>query len=166
MGVTMIFADHWISDQRGTDSEGRKQFTLHDSFTQTDLVAYPSEYEGFGNAFLEALYYKKPVVCNRYAIYRTDIEPLGFETICFDGFLTDEVIKRTRRILENSAERERMVEHNYKIANRFFDYDVLRDEFEILLRRPHNIYRSYGRNPNFDRRAAFVERFLEKRRGG
>jgi hypothetical protein len=58
-----------------------------------------------------------------------------------------------------------MAEHNYEIARRFFSYDVLRDEFEILLRRPHNIYRSYGRNPNFDRRSEFAERFLERRRG-
>jgi len=38
-----------------------------------------------GNAFLEAVYYRKPVMCNRYSIYRTDIEPKGFDH--HDGWL-------------------------------------------------------------------------------
>ena len=42
---------------------------------------YPSTYEGFGNAFLESVDYRKPGLCNLYAICRTEIEPLGFEEI-------------------------------------------------------------------------------------
>jgi len=72
-GVDVIFAREHIAQQRGTDPRGRKLFTMADAYSQADLVSYPSEYEGFGNAFVEAIYYRQPVVCNRYAIYQSDI---------------------------------------------------------------------------------------------
>ena len=141
MGVDLIFADEHIADQRGTDADGRKLYTIADAYSQADLVAYPSEYEGFGNAFLEAIYFKKPVVCNRYAIYRTDIEPCGFEPILFDGFLTDETIQEVRRVLEDTTYRQKMVEHNYKIAKHFFGLDVVEQEIRFSVLRPQNVYR-------------------------
>ena len=154
MGVELIFADDHIAEKRGTDEQGRKLFTLEDSFSQSDLVAYPSEYEGFGNAFLEAIYFKRPVFCNRYAIYRTDIEPCGFKCALFDGFVTNETVKDVRRILEDASYREAMVAHNYDVGRQFFSYGVLRDEFELMIRRPNNIYRLLGRNPRFRQRMA------------
>ena len=83
-------------------------------------MTYPSEYEGFGNAFLEAIYYKKPVVCNRYLIYRTDIEPCGFHVVLMDGFLTGEVVEQVRCVLDQPSLRQEMVDHNYSRACRYF----------------------------------------------
>ena len=145
LDVDVIFADKWISDERGTGPDGRKLFTVHDTYTQADLVAYPSTYEGFGNAFLEAVYHRCPIVCNRYAIYRTDIEPCGVRPILFDGFPTDETIDEIRRVLSDSAYREQMVEQNYEVAREFFSYEVLEAELRLIVRRPHNIYRLLGR---------------------
>ena len=42
----------------------QKVYTLFDIYPHADLVTYPSYYEGFGNAFLEAVYFRKPVVVN------------------------------------------------------------------------------------------------------
>lgn len=70
MGVYLIFADHLIQDQRGETPSGERTFTIHDAYQNADIVSYPSEYEGFGNAFLEAIYYRRPIVCNRYSIYQ------------------------------------------------------------------------------------------------
>ena len=145
MGVTLIFADEWIADQRGTSADGRRLYTIHDVYPLADLVAYPSEYEGFGNAFLEAIYYKLPVVCNRYAIYRTDIEPTGIRPILFDGFLTDRTIDEVRRVLSDEAYRREMVEHNYRVAEQFFGYHVVCEELQLIVRRPQNVYRLLGR---------------------
>ncbi len=144
LDVDVIFADKWISDQRGTGPDGRKLFTIHDVYPQADIVAYPSTYEGFGNAFLEAVYYRCPIVCNRYAIYRTDIEPCGVRPILFDGFPTDETVDEIRRVLNDPGSREEMVEHNYRVARRFFSYEVLDAELRLMLQRPHNIYRLLG----------------------
>lgn len=141
MDVELLFVDHWIAEERGTAADGHPLFTLGDVFSQADLVTYPSEYEGFGNAFLEAIYYKKPVVCNRYLIYRTDIEPCGFDTIVFDGFLTNETVDEVNDLLDNPERCRKMVETNYHIANEFFSYEVLEAELRLLVERPQNIYR-------------------------
>ena len=143
--VEVIFADRWIADQRGTAPDGRKLFTVHDVYPEADLVAYPSTYEGFGNAFLEAVYYKRPIVCNRYAIYRTDIEPVGVRPILFDGFPTDETVDEIHRVLGDARYREEMVEHNYEVAGQFFSYEVLEEELRLIIQRPQNIYRLLGR---------------------
>ncbi len=143
--VEVIFADRWIADQRGTAPDGRKLFTVHDVYPEADLVAYPSTYEGFGNAFLEAVYYKRPIVCNRYAIYRTDIEPVGMRPILFDGFPTDETVDEIHRVLSDARYREEMVEHNYEVASQFFSYEVVEDELRLMIQRPQNIYRLLGR---------------------
>ena len=145
LGVDLIFADKWIADQRGTADDGRKLFTIHDTYTQADIVAYPSTYEGFGNAFLEAIYHNCPIICNRYAIYRTDIEPVGVRPILFDGFPTDDTVDEIRKVLSDSEYRQKMVEENYKIANEFFSYEVLEAELRLIIQRPHNIYRSLRR---------------------
>ena len=146
MGVELVFVSDRIAEKRGMDAQGRPLFTMADAYSQADLVSYPSEYEGFGNAFLEAIYYRKPILCNRYAIYRTDIDPLGFKVILFDGFLTAETIAETRRVLSDSAYRASMVENNYQVASEFFSYQVLEQEIQSLMLRPHNIYRTLGRN--------------------
>ena len=114
-------------------------------FTQVDLVTYPSEYEGFGNAFLEAIYHKQPVVCNRYLMYRTDIEPCGFDTIVFDGYLTNDTVANVNDLLDNPQRRDEMVEHNYEVAKEFFSFEVLEAELRLMVERPHNIYRLLGR---------------------
>ena len=154
LNVELVFADRWISDRRGTGVDGRKLFTIHDVYSQADLVAYPSTYEGFGNAFLEAVYHRRPIVCNRYAIYRTDIEPVGMRPILFDGFPTDETVDEVRRVLGDAAYRQQMVDHNYEVARQFYSYEVLEAELRLMIQRPHNIYRLIrrrrsppGRNP-------------------
>jgi glycosyltransferase involved in cell wall biosynthesis len=149
MGVDVLYIDDRIAESRGVDSEGRSLFTLSDAFTQADLVAYPSQYEGFGNAFLEAVYHKRPVLCNRYSIYRTDIEPCGFRTIEFDDYLTSTTIGNVRRVLEDPELRREMADHNYEVARQFFSYEVLEDELGVMIRRPHNIYRMVGRLKRF-----------------
>ena len=59
--------------------------TLHDAYLAADLITYPSLYEGYGNALLEAVFYGKPVVVNRYPVYVADIAPLGLSFIEIDG---------------------------------------------------------------------------------
>lgn len=141
MNVDLLNVDRWIADERGTSADGRPLFTLGDVFSQADLVTYPSEYEGFGNAFLEAIYYKTPVVCNRYLIYRTDIEPCGFDTVVFDGYLTNETVDDVKRLLDSPSRRQEMVDHNYRVAAEFFSYEVLEAEMRSIIERPQNVYR-------------------------
>jgi glycosyltransferase involved in cell wall biosynthesis len=149
LGVEVLYVDHRIAEQRGELPDGRRLFTLNDAFSQADLVTYPSEYEGFGNAFLEAVYNKRMVLCNRYSIYRTDIEPCGFRAIEFDEYMTSETVNEINRVLADQPLQREIAEHNYSIASEFFSYQVLEDELKLMIQRPQNIYRLVGRLRRF-----------------
>lgn len=135
MQVNLVFADRWVTERRGTSADGRRQYTLQDIYQQADLVAYPSEYEGFGNAFLEAVYCRCPVLCKRYPIYRTDIEPCGFRTVDFDDYITRPTVAEVKRLLSDRRYQREMVEQNYQLALQYFSYEVLEDELRPILRR-------------------------------
>ena len=138
LGVELILADRLIGAGTGVDDEDAP-FSIWDAYEEADLVTYPSTYEGFGNAFLEAVYHRKPILCNRYSIFRTDIEPLGFNTIEIDGFLTDEVLAEVRRVLDDADYRRAMVDHNYQIGLSFFSYRRVATELASLLSPPNLI---------------------------
>jgi hypothetical protein len=76
----------WRSRQR--DSEGRKVYTLWDLYHHADFVTYPAPMRALEMLFLEAIYFRKPVLINRYSIFVRDIEPKGFRLLTMDGFVT------------------------------------------------------------------------------
>ncbi len=107
--------------------------SLAEAYANADLITYPSLYEGFGNALLEAFYYRKPVLVNRYAIFITDIEPKGFQVVSMNGFLTRTVLDHVRKVIEDDEYREEMVDHNYELSKKFFSYSVLRRKLRSLV---------------------------------
>jgi len=125
MNVDTTFVSRRIDEKRGYTKKGEKIYTLDDIYPHADLVTYPSNFEGFGNAFLEAIYYRKPIVVNTYSIYSIDIKPKGFQVIELDGYVNTQAIELAKTVLKDEVYREHMVEHNYRIANRFYSYDVL-----------------------------------------
>jgi mannosylglucosylglycerate synthase len=133
LGVPVRFVARMISTERGFTEDGRKKYTLQDAYQHADLVTYPSTIEGFGNAFLEALYYKVPIVVNNYAIFEVDIMPKGFEVIKFDGFITESTLAHTHQVLMDRDLARRMVEKNYELGKRFYSYPVLRRTLETIL---------------------------------
>ncbi|MBU0676813.1 MAG: glycosyltransferase family 4 protein [Verrucomicrobia bacterium] len=132
-GIDIRFVSTRIGEFRQLDSEGRKVYTLWDLYPHADLVTYPSLYEGFGNAFLEAVYFKVPVLVNRYSIFTRDIEPKGFRVPIMDGILTRKTVEQVRQVLDDPALRQEMVDHNYALAKRFFSYSVLRRSLRTLI---------------------------------
>lgn len=125
-GVDMRFVSTRIGEVRQFDAQGNKVYTLWDIYPHADLVTYPSLYEGFGNALLEAIYFRIPVVINRYSIFIQDIEPKGFHLLDMDGFVTTTLVENVRRAIEDVGYRKEMVDHNYRVARRFYSYTVLR----------------------------------------
>ncbi|MCB1061528.1 MAG: glycosyltransferase family 4 protein [Verrucomicrobiae bacterium] len=132
-GVDIRFIGDRVSEVRQRDAEGRKLYTLWDLYPHADLVTYPSIYEGFGNALLEAVYFKKPVLVNRYSIYIEDIEPKGFRFAVMDGFVSPQVVRESRRQLEDAAYRAEVVDHNYETARRYYSHAVLQRSLRNLL---------------------------------
>ena len=117
----------------GGGGGGTAVASLAETYAHADLITYPSLYEGFGNALIEAFYYRKPVLVNRYAIFISDIEPKGFKVVTMDGFLTRTVLEHVRRVISDAEYRQEMVDHNYELGKRFFSYAVLRRKLRSLI---------------------------------
>ena len=131
--VDMRVVAHRVGEVRQRDSEGRKVYTLWDLYHHADFVTYPSTYEGFGTALLEAIYFRKPVLINRYSIFVRDIEPKGFRLLTIDGFITPSISKRVEQILHDSKLREEIVSHNYEVARQFYSYSVVRGNLRAFI---------------------------------
>ena len=134
MNVNTYFVSDIINEQRGITKNGRKIYTLEDVYPHADLVTYPSTFEGFGNAFLEAIYFCRPIVVNTYSIYTMDIKPKGFSVIEIDGYVSDAAVRKTRKVLTDSDFRRKMAIHNYETAKKYFSYSVLHDKLKNLIK--------------------------------
>jgi len=124
-GIRCHFAGDRIGEIRGEDADGNKVYTLWDAYPHADFVTYPSLYEGFGNAFLETLYFCKPMLVNRYSVYTRDIQPLGFEVVEMDGVVTKNIADQVEAVLDDPEGEATMVRHNYELAGRYFSHQVL-----------------------------------------
>jgi glycosyltransferase involved in cell wall biosynthesis len=133
LGVPVSFEAELIRDVRGQTAAGRKIYQLADAYQFADLITYPSSVEGFGNAFLEAMYYGRPIVVNSYSTYEVDIKPRGFHVIEFDGYVTDATLEQTQRVLADAELRARQAAQNYDLARRYFSYTVLQRRLQTLL---------------------------------
>lgn len=133
LGVDTLFVSDIIGDNRGRTSDGRKIYSLFDVYPHADLVTYFSDYEGFGNAVLEAFYFQKPIVVNNYSIYATDIKPKGFHVVEVDGFVTDEAVHQAKKMLNDSDLLRQMATHNYEVARRHYSFEALRSRLKALM---------------------------------
>lgn len=123
-GVNLQYA----ADRFAPDLEGRPlrpAHSLHDAYLAADLVTYPSLYEGYGNALVEAIFYGRPLVVNRYSVYEADIRPLGFRFIEIDGAITPATVREVRRMLADASLRRRVARHNFALGERHLSYGVL-----------------------------------------
>jgi mannosylglucosylglycerate synthase len=102
-----------------------------------DMVTYPSEYEGFGNQFLEAIYSKKPVAVFQYPVFITDLAPKGFKFIDLGTEIhkdeQSELVKLPKEVLDAAAEHSvavlmnkqlyvEMTELNFRLGAENFGY--------------------------------------------
>jgi glycosyltransferase involved in cell wall biosynthesis len=133
LSVRTLFGSELMGHERGTTAEGRRIYSLADAYQQCDLVTYPSSLEGFGNAFLEAIYYRKPLVMSAYEIFKVDIQPKGFKAVVFDEFVTDEAVRATDELLADPERVAQIVDHNYALARRFYSYAALEKHLVALL---------------------------------
>lgn len=133
MEIDLIIRPDIIGAERGTNEDGHKVYSLWDIYPHADFITYPSTYEGFGNAFLEAIYFRKPLMVNRYSIFVQDIEPLGFDAIVMDTYITDREVNLVNEVLENPEKTKIMVDKNYELAKQYFSYDILEQKLRTVL---------------------------------
>ncbi len=118
LGVKLVFLSNLATGEASW-------VTLGDIYQASDFVLYPSGYEGFGNAFLESIYFRKPLLVNRYPVFIADIEPLGFDLITIDSIVTGDTVRAVEELLEDSGRIDTMVSRNYETAREYFSLEVL-----------------------------------------
>ncbi|PLC13875.1 hypothetical protein BV582_22775 [Bacillus paralicheniformis] len=133
MEVDLRIVSDRVAEQRGVNDDGKKTYTLWDIYPHANLVTFPSTYEGYGNAFVEAIYFRRPIVVNRYSIFEADIEPKGFDVIAFDQFITEDTLDDVRRIISDPGRLEEMAEKNYMLGWRYLSYEMLQERLESIL---------------------------------
>jgi glycosyltransferase involved in cell wall biosynthesis len=133
IGVRVLFAADRFAVQRGRSPSGQKIYSLEDAYRQANIVTYPSRVEGFGNAFLETIYYKRPIVMSTYEIFKTDIQPKGFKIITFDDYIGDDCVRQVKDILEHPEKAKEMVAHNYELGCQHYSFTMLKNRLGALL---------------------------------
>lgn len=131
-GVPLNFIHDRLREE-GSTATGKDQYSLWDVYPYVDFITFPSIYEGFGNAFLEAVYFKKPLLVNRYPVFLADIEPKGFDVVAIDGYLTDRAVRQVEDLLRDPNLRKEMADKNFELANEFFSFRILRRELAHLI---------------------------------
>ena len=136
---------YWIGEHIGhtrSVQEGIKTYNLWDAYAHSDMVTYPSYWEGWGNQLLEAIRAKLPVVLFPYEIYRSDIAPSGFSMIELgksESLYWDEkglamlpqsqiemAAKEGCKVLFDTHSRSIMVDSNFMIGQKEFSMESLR----------------------------------------
>ena len=135
LGVNLHLIAERVASVRGKDAQGRKLYTNRDVLANADLVTYLPIWEGFGNALLEAVAAKVPVVNTTYLVYKTDIMPTGLRNIevrdRYDDHgslvIEDRVLEEMHHLLTHPEERIERVERNFQIGRKEFGFDSLEE---------------------------------------
>jgi glycosyltransferase involved in cell wall biosynthesis len=134
LGVDVIIRQDIIGPERGYTDTSAKKYNLWDCYLNADFVTYPSTYEGFGNAFLEAIWFKKPILVNRYSIFQRDIEPLDFDIVVMENYVTQHTVDTVRTLIENPDAVEILADRNYELGRKFFSFKLLEQRlYQVLM---------------------------------
>lgn len=132
-GIRVRYIHDMVTDPYAPIKNSKHRFSLWEVYQAADFVTFPSHYEGFGNALLETIYFKKPMLVNRYKIFKDDIEPKGFDVIKMDGRLTGGIVAQVKHIINDGNRRAKMVTDNYRIAQEHYSYSLLHQKFAALI---------------------------------
>lgn len=131
--VDLLYIPTKFEPERRVRSDGEKIYSLWDAYIHADFVTYPSLYEGFGNALLEIIYFRKPFLINRYKIFQADIEPTGINAVIINEKITDLAVEEVRKLILRPNLSQLYTETNYEIAKRFFSYQTAKIRLEKII---------------------------------
>jgi len=112
-----------------------KNYSLSDAYAHARACTYFSTYEGFGNAFVEAILAKRPIFVNNYKpVYWPDIGSKGFKAVMLeDNVITDKALKEMREVIYNDKLNKEVAEYNYQLGKKHFSYDTLEEKLTELI---------------------------------
>ena len=146
-GIDAMFVGDLIDHER-RQGDDQKVYSLWDAYVYADFVTYPSWWEGWGNQLLEAVRAKLPVALFEYPVYVTDIKDAGLRAISFGDQIqgrdalgliqvSPDIITAAAdqaiEILVDARLREEVVEHNFRVAARYYSLSALQGHLTALM---------------------------------
>ena len=130
----IIFASHIINNS-GFVNNRKKMYSLSDAYANSTACTYFSTYEGFGNAFVEAVLSRTPIFVNNYKpVYWPDIGSKGFKTVMLeDNNLTTEKVKLMQEIIYNKELAKEIADFNFELGKKYFSYKTLTQKLKEIL---------------------------------
>lgn len=140
-GVKLHLISDRVSSTRMLNKNGERLYTSRDVLVNADIAVYLPKWEGFGNAFLEAVSCRIPVVISTYLVYKTDIKGSGFKNIEVrdeyndQGFLIikEYILENIHSILNDPGKKQRITDINFEIGKKEFDFTTLSNKLNELL---------------------------------
>lgn len=129
------FAYHSFTNKGFSSSDREKAYSLSDAYAHARACTYFSTYEGFGNAFVEAILAKCPIFVNNYKpVYWPDIGSKGFKAVMLeDNVITDKALKEIQEVIYNDKLNKEIAEHNFELGKKYFSYDTLEEKLNELI---------------------------------
>jgi hypothetical protein len=120
---------------------GNKIYSLWDAYVDSDIISYPSIYEGFGNQFLEGLFAKKPMIIFEYSVFQADIMSKGFEyaslgnqasedamgLVHAEASVIDACITSIDQYLFDSEIRKHVIDKNFELGKKYYSQETLKN---------------------------------------
>jgi len=135
LGEQVSFAHHLFHNKGLSNGDGEVRFSLSDAYASATACTYFSRYEGFGNAFVEAVLARRPIFVNNYKpVFMPDIGSKGFKTVMIEnGELTTEAISAMAEVIYNPGLATEMTRHNFELGKKEFSYDTLHEKLNQLI---------------------------------
>jgi len=116
-------------------SGAQKNYSLSDAYAHARACTYFSTYEGFGNAFVEAILAKRPIFVNNYKpVYWPDIGSKGFKAVMLENnVITDEALKEMEKVIYDDQYNKEIADFNYELGKKHFSYDTLEEKLHQLI---------------------------------
>lgn len=124
-----------------------KKLSFFEFYKIADFAVYPTIKEGFGNQFLEAVYYKTIPIIFEYPVFRIDLKKEGYYYISLGSkyLKKNEMIKipfkkmkkatlQMEQYLKNKEKQEKHTEHNYKKAEQNHSPQNLKKHYSRTLK--------------------------------
>ncbi|MFC2111840.1 glycosyltransferase [Bacteroidota bacterium] len=137
LGDRVRFAYHCFHNKGIVDKSEGAGYGLTDAYARARACTYFSTYEGFGNAFVEAVLAKRPIFVNNYEpVYWPDIGSKGFKAVMLEnGIITPEALEEMKKVIYDVALNKEVAEFNYDLGKKLFSYNTLQEKLQELIDR-------------------------------
>jgi glycosyltransferase involved in cell wall biosynthesis len=138
LGERVRFSYHCFHNKGPRNREDEEcGYSLSDAYARARACTYFSTYEGFGNAFVEAVLARRPIFVNNYKpVYWPDIGSKGFRAVMLeDNIITAKALEEIKEVIYDDKINKEVAEHNFNLGKKLFSYDTLEEKLEELIQK-------------------------------